>query len=339
MEHGRGLAWVIDDDVVDIVIVYYVGNVATWALGLNSLLLLLTGARRGTTATHSEALTVWNALAFKSTFVLTLLSHRVFSKLLWSSERSFLIVSITVYEIVTLFLTLLRSVRLLSVIWAKNAAVTISHITLPGEFSFSFLRDSCLVFKVRLVRFHIGPSLFAVSFDLGDDGIRLVPQVVLVSAQGVPISVFLLLIEQVTRRSRRLIRGLSLAWCGLVGVNFALCGWWPSRSLLAHVQLVLESTILLLTPIWTIRLVIGTFLLDVRIFRLALLALPLTALLLLASLLSRRRQGVMGQSKRIRANLSKVAQASQLVTVDYKLFDGTLNSCLLRCIPMSINCY
>ena len=116
VKYRRSLARIIDDDVVDVVIVYYVSDVTTGALGLNSLLLLLTRTWWRPTAAHSEALTVRDALTFKPALILTLLSHRVFSKLLRPSERSLLIVSVIIDEIVILFLTLLGSARLLGVI-------------------------------------------------------------------------------------------------------------------------------------------------------------------------------------------------------------------------------
>ena len=57
MEDRWGLTRVIDNDVVDVVIVDYVGNVAARALGLNPLLLLRV-SWWGTPAAHSEALTI-----------------------------------------------------------------------------------------------------------------------------------------------------------------------------------------------------------------------------------------------------------------------------------------
>jgi len=187
-------------------------------------------------------------LTFKPALILALLSHRVLSKLLRSSKGSLLIVSVAVYEIVVLFLILLSLTRLLGVVRTKNTAVTVSHVALSGEFTFSLLLlDSRLVFKVGLAHFHIG--LLAVSFDLSYHGVRLIPQVVLVRTQGVSVRVFLLFIEQVTRRPRRVVSRLPLARCLVRYGSLVLGGGWPGRSLFAHVELIFESSILLLTPI------------------------------------------------------------------------------------------
>ena len=100
MEDWGSFTGVIDDDIVDVVIVDYVRDVWTSSsLFLNTL--LLTGWWAA--AAHSEALAIRVPLTLKPTIILTLLSHRVLSKLLvGASEWPLLIVAITVDEIVAL---------------------------------------------------------------------------------------------------------------------------------------------------------------------------------------------------------------------------------------------
>ena len=98
VEDGRGLARVIDNNVVDIVIVYDVRNVAT--LGLRNTLLLV--GRRTTTA-HSEPLAIRVPRTLEASLILTLLSHGVLSQFLRSTEWLSLI-SIIADEIVIFLL-------------------------------------------------------------------------------------------------------------------------------------------------------------------------------------------------------------------------------------------
>ena len=115
MKNRSRLTRVIDDNVVDIIIIYDVRDVTTRALRcLNSFLLGVTRWRP--TAAHAEALAIRDPLALKPAFVLALFRHRVFCKLLTASKRSLLIISIAVNEVVVLFLTLLGRVSLLGVI-------------------------------------------------------------------------------------------------------------------------------------------------------------------------------------------------------------------------------
>ena len=70
---------VVDDDVVNVVVVYDVRNVATLRLGLNTLLGVSWG--RSPTA-HAEPLAIRISRSLEATLVLTLLSHRVLSQFL-----------------------------------------------------------------------------------------------------------------------------------------------------------------------------------------------------------------------------------------------------------------
>ena len=149
MKDGRGLARVVDDNVVDIIVVYDVRDVPARALrSLNSVLLLRVPRRRPSTA-HAEALAVRDSLTFKSALVLALLRHRVLSELLTAPKRSLLIVSVAVDEIVILFLTRLGCVRLLCVVRAEDASVAVAHVALPGQFSLG-LGHCRVIFKIRL---------------------------------------------------------------------------------------------------------------------------------------------------------------------------------------------
>ena len=127
MEDRWGLAWIIYDDIVYVIIVDDVGDVATLRLGLK----LFLGVARGSTTAHSETLTIRISGAFKSTIILRLLSHGILGELLGTSERSLLIITITVDKVVV-FLCTLRSARLLSIIRAENTSLAVPHITLAS---------------------------------------------------------------------------------------------------------------------------------------------------------------------------------------------------------------
>lgn len=72
MENGWGLSWVVDDDVVDVVVIYDVRDVATLRLRLNTLL----GVSRGRPPTaHTEPLAIRISRSLEATLVLALLSH------------------------------------------------------------------------------------------------------------------------------------------------------------------------------------------------------------------------------------------------------------------------
>ena len=81
VENGRSLAGVIDNNVVDVVIIDDVRNVATsgWVLCLNTLLRV---TWRWAPAAHSEPLTIRVSCALKSALILALLSHGVLGELL-----------------------------------------------------------------------------------------------------------------------------------------------------------------------------------------------------------------------------------------------------------------
>lgn len=105
MEDGRGLGWVVDDDIVDVVVVDDVCDILrALRLGLNPLLLLL--ARLRTPTAHSESLTVGVTRALNVPLIFALLCHRVLRQSLGTSERSLLVVSVAVDEVVALFLVL-----------------------------------------------------------------------------------------------------------------------------------------------------------------------------------------------------------------------------------------
>ena len=104
MERWRGLAWVVDDDVVDVVIVDDVCHVPTLGPSLRALLGL---AGRWPAAPQSESLAIRSSGALKTSLILALLSHRVFSQLLRPTERTLLVVSVTANEVIVLFSVLL----------------------------------------------------------------------------------------------------------------------------------------------------------------------------------------------------------------------------------------
>ena len=104
VEHRRGLAGVVDDDVVDVVVVDDVRDVLpTSTFRLNSLLLAWW---RPPTA-HPKSLAVRVPGTLEPAIILTLLSHRVLSELLLSTEGSFLAISVAVDEVIVLFGALL----------------------------------------------------------------------------------------------------------------------------------------------------------------------------------------------------------------------------------------
>ena len=104
MEDRRGLAGVVDDDVVDVVVVDDVCDVLpTSAFSLNSLLL---ACGRASTS-HPESLAIGVPGTFEPAIIFALLSHRVLGKLLLASEGPFLAISVTVDEVIVLFRALL----------------------------------------------------------------------------------------------------------------------------------------------------------------------------------------------------------------------------------------
>lgn len=106
VEDRWGLARVVDDDVVDVVIVDDVRDVLPAVrLRLNSLLLHRDAWRRAS-APHAESLTVRVPLTLQAPIIFALLRHRVFCQLLRTSERSLLVITVTVDEVVALFLVL-----------------------------------------------------------------------------------------------------------------------------------------------------------------------------------------------------------------------------------------
>ena len=73
MEHRCSLAGVVDDDVVDVVVVYDIRDVpSTYLLSLGAL---LRAARRWASTTHAEPLAVRISGTFKPTVVFALFSH------------------------------------------------------------------------------------------------------------------------------------------------------------------------------------------------------------------------------------------------------------------------
>ena len=81
VKHGWSLTRIVDNNVVDVVIIDDVRNVATsgWVLCLNTLLRV---TWRWAPAAHSEPLTIRVSCAFKSALILALLSHGVLGELL-----------------------------------------------------------------------------------------------------------------------------------------------------------------------------------------------------------------------------------------------------------------
>ncbi len=152
-DETRGsFAGVIDDDIVDVVIVYDVRDIlAVPRFSLNSLL-RVSGWRAATA--HSESLAIRVPCPLEVSIIFALLSHRILCELLRTTERSFLVVSITMDKVVVLFRALVL-VCGLSVIGAENSSFAIAHITLSGQFALS-LALRCLIFEVALRNFHVG---------------------------------------------------------------------------------------------------------------------------------------------------------------------------------------
>ena len=200
MENGRSLARVIDNNVVDVVIIDDVRDVATswWVLCLNTLLWV---TWRWSSAAHPESLTIRVSCALKSALILTLLSHWVFSEFLRTSERSLLIISIAIDEVVIFLIVLLISARGLCVIWTENTSLAVSHVTLSGQFTLTLWM--CIIFKVTFRDFHIG---FLRGFNFCNNWVRLIPQVILVATESVSFAILLLLVEEIIGRA------LSLLW-------------------------------------------------------------------------------------------------------------------------------
>lgn len=97
----RGLARVINDNVVYVVVIDDVGDVlAAPGFCLNALLRV---SRRWSSTPHPEALTVRVSGSLEASIVLTLLRHGVFSQFLRATDRSLLIVSVAVDKVVVLF--------------------------------------------------------------------------------------------------------------------------------------------------------------------------------------------------------------------------------------------
>ena len=71
---------------------------------------------RWSSAAHSESLTVRVSCSLKSALIFALLGHRVFGEFLRTSERSLLIISIAIDEVVVFLIVLLISAGGLGVI-------------------------------------------------------------------------------------------------------------------------------------------------------------------------------------------------------------------------------
>ena len=100
MKDGRRLARVIDNDVVDIVVVDDVRDVASPSRLRLDALLRVPGWRA--TTTHAESLTIRIPRSLETPLVFTLLSHGVLCKLLRTSERPLLVVSVAVDKVCSL---------------------------------------------------------------------------------------------------------------------------------------------------------------------------------------------------------------------------------------------
>ena len=132
-----------------------------------------------------------------------------------------------------------------------------------------------------------------------------------------------------------------------------------------HVQFVLQAPIRIIafllnhhSPIGSVSFVIWAFLLDLsrrrswsRVFRISLLIVSLTTgspLLMMGVRLGghgrcRSRcgsggwQGVRRQSQWVRAQFCEVAEASQLVSIDFKLLYGLFHPVLLGSVPVGVD--
>ena len=193
MKDGRRLARVIDNDVVDIVVVDDVRDVASPRRLRLDPLLRVPGWRAATT--HAESLTIRIPRSLETPLVFTLLSHRVLCKLLRTSERPLLVVSVAVDKVVALLVSPARA-RLWHVIGAENASLAVAHVALTGEFAFG--RRLCFSLKIALR--HLVVGLLSV-FDFSYDRVRLIPKVIFCSAEHIAIRVLLLFVEKVTRGS------------------------------------------------------------------------------------------------------------------------------------------
>lgn len=98
MEGWRCFAGIIDDEVVDVIVVYYVGNVPSLRLSLTSVLLLHKSVRtcQAVIAAHRFATLlkpVLLVLLTKACVIITLFSHRVISELRLSLHKLVIFVS------------------------------------------------------------------------------------------------------------------------------------------------------------------------------------------------------------------------------------------------------
>jgi len=99
VEDRRCLAGVIDDNIVDVVVVYDVRDVLPASpLSLNPL--LLSGGWPATA--HPESLAIRVPSAFQSAIILALLRHGVLGELLLAPERPLLPIPVAVDEVVVL---------------------------------------------------------------------------------------------------------------------------------------------------------------------------------------------------------------------------------------------
>lgn len=140
VENRRGLARVVDDDVVDVVVVDDVRDVLrSDCLRLNPLWLHLNAWLR-TSAPHAESLTIRVSLTFQPPLILTLLRHRVFRQLLRTSKRSLLVITVAADKVVLLLVlrcTLgLLSLLLLRLIRTEDSTFAIAHVALACKSSF-----------------------------------------------------------------------------------------------------------------------------------------------------------------------------------------------------------
>ncbi len=134
VKHRSYLRRVIDDDVVDVIVIYDVCDISS-AHQFRLCAFLSRDPRRRASTAHSESLTVRISCSFKSAFVFTLFGHRrVLSQLLRTSIRFFLVFLakfLCVDEIVALFIVLtLLALALIGFIWADNTSLAVAQVAL-----------------------------------------------------------------------------------------------------------------------------------------------------------------------------------------------------------------
>jgi len=127
VENWSSLRWVVDDDVVDVVVVDDVRDVPSSRLGLRAFLRVTRGR---SAASHPESLTVRRPCSLETSFVFTRLRHGVLCEFLRPTEWPFLIVPVAADEVVILLevhtAPWILLLRLLGIVRAENTALAVS---------------------------------------------------------------------------------------------------------------------------------------------------------------------------------------------------------------------